>query len=271
MTAKLTTGRFYGETLRRNRSDRLTVTEVRYPGGFRIPAHSHERPIVNFILAGAYTEFWGSQQRECRPAETLFHPAGLVHSEHFSPIGARCLAIEFDPARLGLDQALVMPSGTEAFPRGRWTWISGRLLRELRAQDELSALVVEGLLLVLLSGVARYGRTMPGQPPRFLRRAHELLSDRFTEPLRIGDVAAEVGVHPSSLARAFQRHYRCTPGEFVRRLRVDLAGQRLAESEVSLAAIARETGFSDQSHFSRTFKSLTGMTPGAFRLLVTRN
>ncbi|MGH7559328.1 MAG: helix-turn-helix transcriptional regulator, partial [Gemmatimonadota bacterium] len=120
-------------------------------------------------------------------------------------------------------------------------------------------------------GVARRELTGPGPPPPLDRRARELLSDRFTEPLRIGDVAAEVGVHPSSLARAFQQHYHCTPGEFLRRLRVDLAGRRLAQPAASLASIARETGFSDQSHFSRTFKSVTGMTPGVFRDLVSGN
>ncbi|MGH7557210.1 MAG: AraC family transcriptional regulator [Gemmatimonadota bacterium] len=271
MTARLTSGRFYGETLRRNRSDRFTVSEVRFPGGFHIPAHSHERPIVNFILAGAYTEIWEHERRECHPAETLFHPAGLVHSERFSAAGARCLVIEFDPQRLGLDEDVAMPPGHAVFPGGRWTWISTRLLRELRAEDDLSSLVVEGLLLLLLSGVARRERDGPGAPPRFVRRARDLLSDRFTEPLRIGDVAAEVGVNPSSLARAFQRHYRCTPGDYVRRLRVDLAGRRLAKPSASLASIARETGFSDQSHFSRTFKNVTGMTPGAFRDLVSEN
>ncbi|MGH7549664.1 MAG: AraC family transcriptional regulator [Gemmatimonadota bacterium] len=271
MTPILSTGRFYGETVRRSRSERFTVTEVRFPGGFHIPAHSHERPIVNFVLAGTYTEIWGCQRRECQPAETLFHPAGLIHSERFAAAGARCLAIEFDAQRLGLDEEMAMPAGHAVFPRGRWTWISTRLLRELRAWDPLSVLVVEGLLLVLLSGVARRELTGPGPPPPFVRRARELLSDRFTEPLRIGDVAAEVGVHPSSLARAFQQHYRCTPGEFVRRLRVDLAGRRLAQPAASLASIARETGFSDQSHFSRTFKSVTGMTPGVFRDLVSGN
>ena len=55
MTARLSTGRFFGETLRRQRYDRYTVSEVRYPGGIRIPEHSHERPIVNFVLAGRYT------------------------------------------------------------------------------------------------------------------------------------------------------------------------------------------------------------------------
>lgn len=269
MTARLSTGRFYGETLRRRRSDRYTVSEVRYPGGIRIPEHSHERPIVNFVLAGGYTEYWGRERHECRRAETLFHPAGLVHSERFSRLGARCLAIEFDPGGLGLDPYDALPSQTAVLPPGRWGWISARLLRELRASDDLSALVIEGLMLVLLSGVARRQRTRA--TPMFVGRAHELLHDRFAEPLRIGDVALEVGVHPSSLARAFQRHYRCTPGELVRALRVDRASRLLSGSNLPLASIAREVGFSDQSHFSRTFKRATGMTPGAFRALLSDN
>ena len=269
MTARLSTGRFYGETLRRTRSDRFTVSEVRFPGGFQIPEHSHERPIVNFVLAGGYTEYWGGQRRECSPAETLFHPAGLVHAERFSRVGARCLAIEFDPHGLGLDPEAALPAGTAVFPPGRWGWISARLLRELRSADELSALVVEGLLLVLLSGVARRLRT--GSTPEFVGRAHELLHDRFAEPLRIADVALEVGVHPSSLARAFQRHYHYTPGELVRTLRIELASRLLARPDLTLASVAREAGFSDQSHFSRTFKRATGMTPGAFRSLVLEN
>ena len=271
MTARLAAGRFYGRTLRRSRSDQFTVSEVSFPGGIHIPAHSHERPIINFILAGAYTEFWGRQRRQCQPAETLFHPAGLVHSERFSAAGGRCLTLEFDPDGLGLEEELIMPSENAAFPRGQWTWVSTRLLHELRAEDDLSPLVVEGLLLVLLPGVVRRQRTVAGSPPRFVRRAREILSERFREPLRIGVVAEEVGVHPSSLARAFHHHYGCTPGEFVRRLRVDLASRRLAKPGISLASIAREAGFSDQSHFSRTFKRLTGMTPGAFRTLMSEN
>jgi AraC-like DNA-binding protein len=45
----------------------------------------------------------------------------------------------------------------------------------------------------------------------------------------------------------------------------------LSGSNLPLASIAREVGFSDQSHFSRTFKRATGMTPGAFRALFSDN
>jgi AraC family transcriptional regulator len=69
------------------------------------------------------------------------------------------------------------------------------------------------------------------------------------------------------LASAFRRCYGHTVAEHVRELRVAYALRRLAESEDPLSDIARAAGFADQSHFSRTFKQLTGTTPGAYRTL----
>lgn len=53
----------------------------------------------------------------------------------------------------------------------------------------------------------------------------------------------------------------------MQQLRVDHAVKRLADREVTLASLALECGFSDQSHFNRVFRKLTGMTPGEFRTL----
>ncbi len=54
-------------------------------------------------------------------------------------------------------------------------------------------------------------------------------------------------------------------GGFLRRARVEEAARRLAEGAAPLAQIALECGFCDQSHLSRTFKRLMGLTPGAWR------
>jgi AraC family transcriptional regulator len=54
-------------------------------------------------------------------------------------------------------------------------------------------------------------------------------------------------------------------GDHVRKLRIEFACHRLATSDTPLADIALTAGFSDQSHFSNTFKRYTGMTPAAFR------
>jgi AraC family transcriptional regulator len=81
-------------------------------------------------------------------------------------------------------------------------------------------------------------------------------------------LAQSVGVHPVTLARAFRRAFGCTVGEYVRSLRIDRATHQLAQTELSLAEIALEAGFSDQSHFSNLFRRHTGFSPFRFRQVV---
>ena len=109
---------------------------------------------------------------------------------------------------------------------------------------------------------------------RILRRANpragwskvrEVLHAQFQETLTHDDVAKLVGVHPVHLATVFRRHFGCTIGEYVRRLRIEFASRRIAASDDSLCDVGLAAGFSDQSHFSKVFKQQTGMTPGQFR------
>jgi AraC family transcriptional regulator len=74
-----------------------------------------------------------------------------------------------------------------------------------------------------------------------------------------------VGVHPAHLARTFRAHYRSSIGAYARRLRIERAAHELAQGEASIAEISFRSGFFDQSHFSRVFRELTGLTPAAFR------
>jgi AraC family transcriptional regulator len=78
-------------------------------------------------------------------------------------------------------------------------------------------------------------------------------------------VAAELGVAPVRLARAFRRAYGESPGEYDRRQRIHKACERLAAGDTALATIAAELGFADQSHFTRVFRRQVGITPGVWR------
>jgi AraC family transcriptional regulator len=98
----------------------------------------------------------------------------------------------------------------------------------------------------------------------------ELLRDRFSENLSLAEVAAAVNISADHLARSFRRCHGCTMGEYVRRLRVDFACRRLAASEVPLVELALDAGFTDQSHFTKTFKRHMGVTPAVFRNLHRR-
>jgi AraC family transcriptional regulator len=272
MGPRLPGGRFFGTTLRRRRSGELTVSEVEFPAGARVPPHSHEKPIFNFVLSGGYTEYWNGRSMQCRRPVLLFHAPGVVHSERFSSHGARCLTLEFDPAwieRVREDGPIL--NDNVAFPHGEWSWVSVRLRDELRARDDLSTLVLEGFLQILLAAAARGARPLGGRrPPHRVELARELLHERFAERLQIGDIAEEVGLHPTYLARAFRQYFRSTPGEYARRLRVEFACRQLADPERPLAQVAQIAGYADQSHFTRAFRRLTGMTPGAYREALRR-
>src|SRR5215471_2694506 len=141
-----------------------------------------------------------------------------------------------------------------------------RLYREFCSDDELAPLAIEGLALELLAGLGRQDRrAAENGSSNWLKKAKELLHERFHEPLALSDVAQFIQVHPISLARAFRRTHHCTVGEYIRKLRVEFACHRLLASDEPLVEIAVSAGFSEQSHFCRTFKRLTGLTPSEYR------
>ena len=106
--------------------------------------------------------------------------------------------------------------------------------------------------------------------PFWLRRIREKLNVEFCQRITMDDLAREAGVHPVHLSRVFRRFIGKGIGEYVHRLRIREACELMFDPEQSLADISCETGFADQSHFTRTFHSITGSSPGAFRALLNR-
>jgi AraC family transcriptional regulator len=95
--------------------------------------------------------------------------------------------------------------------------------------------------------------------------AEAILRARFLERVTVAEVAAHVGVHPAHLAREFRRRHQVSVGRFVRSLRLEWAAERLATPSPSIAAIALEAGYADQSHFTRCFRAYAGTTPRRWR------
>jgi len=268
MRPVLAPGTHYGNKKKVADIGGLILTDYQCPPGYRIPKHSHERAYVKLVLAGTYPETYENRTRQCRPSAVMFHPAGELHSEHFGSDGGRTFSVEFGPRyhRLIRETSALLLDRPAEFEGGPVAWRAFRLYDEFQISDPFSLLAVEGLVLELIATAARSTLSGAGRsPPGWLGRAMEMLRTRFAGALTLAAVAGEVGVHPVHLARAFRRHVRCSVGEYVRRVRIDYACQQLSGSQRSLAEIALAAGFADQSHFSRTFKRLTGLPPAAFR------
>jgi AraC family transcriptional regulator len=177
------------------------------------------------------------------------------------------LIVDLEPAWLGRarEHAPVLAQSA-TFRGGFIVHLAHRLHGEFRLRDEVSRLAIESIALgVLAEASRRAARTTERPAPAWLRHARALVERHFAEPLPLASVAAHVGVHPVHLARTFRRIYQTTFAGYVRQVRIEFARRELAGS-AALSDIAMAAGFCDQSHFSRSFKQYTGLTPAEYRL-----
>jgi AraC family transcriptional regulator len=244
----------------------LYLTEATHPPGLRLGPHSHEQTNFCLLLHGLYEEKCGKDVVVRKPGTLALMASGAIHSNRIYDTGIRFFCVEM--TRPWIDRAnghLKLFQGLTHFEKGSLPWLATRLYREFRCEDDVAPLAIEGLVLELLAGLARQSPESENGGATWLKKAQDFVHNRFQHSISLVEVAEFAGVHPVSLARAFRRTYQCTVGDYVRRLRVEFACQKLTSSDASLADIALSAGFSEQSHFSRTFKRLTGLTPSQYR------
>jgi AraC family transcriptional regulator len=238
------------------------ITEAAYDPGTRFSAHAHEHASITAVFDGGFVECFRKTSESCAAGSILIKPAAEIHSNAYGNQATRCLlvAVTQPIGRLGrvFDRTIHLRGGASYS-------LLVALRQEVQLADDLTPLAAEGLLLELLARVARNTRATDGAAPRWLKMLRGTLRERCREPLAMSDVGAIAGVHPAYATRLFRKYYGCTPTEFVRRCRIDWAASALVETNASISSISAGAGFSDQSHFTRTFTRLMGRTPNSVR------
>jgi AraC family transcriptional regulator len=242
------------------------LSERHYEPHVASPRHAHVKDYIIVTLAGRYFSTFDTRTEEFKPWTVSFHQAGTSHTSRYDPNGAKVLYIEVPNDRLKRLWG-VCPSHLAHFSLrgGVVEWTARQLYSELKTGDAYSSIVMDGLVIQMLAHLLRR-RSGRGQClPAWLGNADEIIRRRFAEPLGLVDIAQLVNVHPVHLAREYRRHYDCTIGEQIRRLRIEYACEQLSNSDLSLAEIGLSAGFADQSHFTTSFRQQIGTAPSHFR------
>jgi AraC family transcriptional regulator len=263
---KLCRGHFYGQVIRSREVAGFTLTETIHAPRLDLPRHSHEYGYICLVRRGGYTENYGTKTRDCQPLTLAVHPADELHSQRFHDAEVRSFNIEFTRRCLERMRSYSNVLETPAeFHGGAVSALALKLYREFINDDEVSELAIEGALLEMIAQAARHQTKPLCRTPRWLEQAREILHSQFSETLSVSRIAALVGVHPVYLATMFRQNYHCTIGDYLRRLRIEYACREITSSARPLVEIALDAGFSHQSHFTRTFKQQTGLTPDQYR------
>jgi AraC family transcriptional regulator len=256
------------ERFRSLETDSYRVTEAWFPAGSVLEPHTHERAIFAVMLRGGFRTRMAHRTLACDPGCAWTEPLGEKHANYVGAHDAHVVVVQPAPG----NEALLRPiarllDGIHLLRESNVVTYALRMLAEVRAPDDLSALSLEGLATLLLADCARVEHRQPRSPrvPPWLLRAREILHDEWRRGLTVSQIAATVKVHPAYLTRSFRRYFGQTMGSYARRLRIEWAVRQLAFADRPISHIACAAGFSDQSHFTRECRRLFGLTPGEYR------
>jgi AraC family transcriptional regulator len=248
----------------------LSLTETRYAPLVLLDTHHHDCATLSLVFQGAYEERVGRRAHACLPFSFVCKPPQVAHSNAIGGTGLHALFVEIagDRAEEARDAGLFPPDAV-CLRSPEAVGLVARVAEELRTRSTAFELSIEGLVLELWAAAARQRATShERRPPPWLMRAREFVQASFRERITLGDVARAAGVHPVHLAQVYRRRYGHTVGGHVRALRIEFATQALADPALSISRIALDAGFVDHSHFTRAFRSRTGLTPSRYRALL---
>ena len=97
-----------------------------------------------------------------------------------------------------------------------------------------------------------------------VRRAMQYISTHVREKQSVPIVAKNVDVSPSYLTSLFHKHLQISPGEYIRRIKLQESKQMIREGSMNFTEISEALQYSTVHHFSRQFKEKFGITPSEY-------
>ncbi|KOP25534.1 hypothetical protein AMR41_14550 [Hapalosiphon sp. MRB220] len=258
--------------------------EHHYQPAYETPEHRLTMHAVTTTFCSAPSERWldGYRQTEYQTVgTTAIIPAGTLH---------RCLweedvhfmFVAIEPKLLlSLGAEVDAPEDLELIPHfatKRDPLIQGILLslqEELNSNIQANNLYVEQLKTTLVIHLLKkYCVQKPvltthddGLPKYKLRKILEYIHAHLNQDITLADLAGSVGMSQYYFVRLFKQSMGIAPYQYVIHQRVERAKLLLKQGKVTITDIALQCGFANQSHFTKHFRQVTGVTPKAYQQL----
>ncbi|MBX7152181.1 helix-turn-helix transcriptional regulator [bacterium] len=245
----------------------LVITDTEYTHD-QVPWHYHENAYLTFILKGCITETNKKETVTCPPGTLLFHNWQEPHCNTKLPGYAQGFHLEFE--KKWLDRFMIATKyfeGSFQIKNPHITPLISKMYAETKIDDESSPLAIESLAVHVLAELAWPG-DRERMTPRWAFRINQLLHDRGNEKITLKELSEETGMHPVHISRDFPKYFRTSLGAYLRKIKVQRSLALMSNANLSLADIAYQCGFADQSHFVRCFKSVMNFTPAQYRSLL---
>ncbi len=233
------------------------------------PRHWHDEYLICAITGGGgYTEHGGSA---CftPPGSLFLLPPGEVHSNYACDEGCSYSNIYLPAHRLERVIAHISRYHAQLAP-----FVTSHPQVHSDFLDFCKDLESGASQLHRDTSCLRFFRTLLGsletvqephglREPKAVKTARDFLDENFAEDISLDALSELGGLSPYHFARVFRHHVGMPPHAYQIQLRIARAKSMLRNG-VAIADVAHTLGFADQSHFTRQFKRMVGVTPGRF-------
>ena len=187
---------------------------------------------------------------------------------HYSDIGVAPRYVTISFMMSGEDLATLYNRKFRATPKV--VSLLQKMLQERERNDPYKADMILSMLRLLLVELLRSVESAEKNLPlsnsvnnenEIIRAAQQFISCHVEEKLSVPMVASGVDVSPSYLTALFHKHLQISPGEYIRRIKLQQSKQMIREGNLNFTEIAAALQYSTVHHFSRQFKETFGLTP----------
>ena len=266
---QLQTGEFYGETNQTIHLNGITLTDTEYTLD-RVDWHYHENAYFTFILQGNVIEGNKKEVYNCSAGSLLFHNWQEPHY-NIKPEGyTRGFQIELKNTWFNnLDFNTDELQGSIKISNVDIKFFLYKIFKETKIEDETTTLSIQSLILQTLAEMFRKKHIEFDNNPIWVNKIKEILFYEFSDKLTLEYLSKTLDIHPVHLSRDFSKYFNCNLGDYLRKLKIEKSYTLLSIKHLNLTEIAYQCGFSDQSHFNRCFKSISGISPNHFRKIIS--
>lgn len=238
--------------------------------GFLFKGEKHSMYELTYVDRGQLHCVVDGSGFSLRQGQMMFFSPMQWHMQYAElETSARFLTIAFD---LKADLALRLSDRVIDLSSAEALYLKN-LLRELDTNDEYSADYIRCNLKLLLLSVLRDtgGRKKRLSTPLALRnenlivsRTLQFVAQHVYDKLSVETVAYEIGVSASHLTALFRRQMNISPGEYIRRVKLEESKALIREGRMNFSQIAATLNYSTIHHFSRQFKDNFGVSPSEY-------
>ena len=235
--------------------------------GFVFTGESHPMLELTYVDQGSLHSVAGGQELILNQGEMTIYGPDQWHMQYADmDVAPRYVTISFDVE--GCD---ITPLLNRKFqPQQEVITLLQQMLRERERMDKYTTDMIITLLTQLLLNIMR-NIDAPSEKPKasnslhsdneIIRRAQQYISEHIREKLSVPILARKVDVSPSYLTSLFHKYLQISPGEYIRRIKLQESKQMIRENSMNFTQIAEVLQYSTVHHFSRQFKDKFGITP----------